>query len=237
MKNRYLFVFRLAFAFCLTIALQQFASAQTSRKEVAETVSTQSFRYDPGGVIQLKDSFGEVYVEGWDQPSVEITVIKGSRKKYSPQDQARALEKLDRIKVTVMKESDNRLVVSTKFPSRSLFARPFRGKTNLKLLYKIKAPRRSVLDIDHSMGVVSVTGIAGDARITNSIGEISLSLPPDEYDIDAKSKLGGVTSQFDAKSGRPYLLGATALRNAKGNAYRLYLRVGIGEIEIKKSAP
>jgi len=56
------------------------------------------------------------------------------------------------------KESDGKLLVTTRFPSRNLFTRPFRGKTNLKLVYKIKAPRRSVLDIDHDRGVVSVTG-------------------------------------------------------------------------------
>lgn len=234
MKDRYVLVFRLAFAFCLAIALQQFASGQTHEKKVAEKVSTQS--YDASRVIQLKDSFGEVFVEGWDQPSVEITVIKATGKKYAPQDQAGALEKLDRIKVTITKESDDKLVVTTKFPSRNLFTRPFRAKTNLKLVYKIKAPRTTVLDIDHDMGEVNVSGIAGDARITNGIGEISLSLPAgEEYNIDAKSKLGEVTSQFEVKGGRPYLLGAKASHKATGDAHRLYLRVGIGEIEIKKS--
>jgi len=46
-----------------------------SEKKVAETVSAQSLPFNAGGVIQLKDSFGEVFVEGWDQSSVEITVI------------------------------------------------------------------------------------------------------------------------------------------------------------------
>jgi len=235
-KERYVLLFHLAFAFCLAIAAPQFAGAQTVDKKIAETMSTES--YDVARVIQLKDSFGEVFVEGWDQPSIEISIVKSTRKKYAPKDQAEARAQLDRIKVTMTKESADKLLVTTNFPSRNLFTRPFRAKTNLKLVYKIKVPRNTVLDIDHDMGVVNVIGVAAQTRITNGIGAISLSLPAsEEYYIDASSKLGEVKSDFDAKSNRPYLLGAKAVNKAGGEAHRLYLRVGIGEIEIKKSAP
>lgn len=234
MTERCRFVFQSALAVCLMIAAQQLAGAQSQEKKIAETVSTQS--YDVSRVIQLKDSFGEVFVEAWDQPSIEITVTKATTRKYAPKDHARAVEKLNRIQVMVTKQDADKLLVTTKFPSRNIFTRPFRGKTNLKLVYRIKAPRTSVLDIDHDMGVVNISGITGDARITNGIGQISLSLPAgEEYDIDAKSKLGEVTSQFKTKSGRPYLLGAEASRKPTGDSRRLYLRVGIGEIRIKKS--
>lgn len=235
MKERSVLVFRLVFTLCLAIAAPQFAGAQTVDKKIAETISTES--YGVARVIQLKDSFGEVFVEGWDQPSIEITIVRSTRKKYDPKDQAEARAKLNRIKVTITKEPDDKLLVTSNFPSRNLFTRPFRAKTNLKLVYKIKAPRNTVLDIDHDMGVVSVSGIAAQTRITNGIGEISLSLPAsEEYLIDASSKLGEVKSEFDAKSNRPYLLGAKASNKAGGGAHKLYLRVGIGEIEIKKSA-
>jgi hypothetical protein len=233
-NERYLLVFRLAVAFCLAIAAQQASYGQTADKKIAETVSTQS--YDSVRVIQLKDSFGEVFVVGWDQPAVEITIVKSTGKKYAAKNQAEAQKKLERIKVTITKESAGKLLVTTQFPSRNLFTRPFKAKTNLKLVYKIKAPRNVVLDIDHDIGVVNVTGIAAETRITNGIGEISLSLPgSEEYEIDASSKLGEVKSDFAAKTNRPYMLGAKASHKAGGVAHRLYLRIGIGEIDIKKS--
>ena len=83
-----------------------------------------------------------------------------------------------------------------------------------------------------------VQNLAGDIRVTNRIGEISLTLPRNgQYNIDARSKLGEVTSEFDGKSSRPLLLAEKFVSRVGKDARQLYLRVGIGEINIRKSAP
>lgn len=126
-------------------------------------------------------------------------------------------------------------MVSTVFPPRNLFTRPLRGKSNLQLELHIKAPRQSKLVIHHDVGEVRVVNVLGDLEITNHVGEIVVRLAPhDEYTIDAKSRLGDVSSDFTGSSHRPLLLGEKFDHNGHPPAHRIYLRVGLGDITIQK---
>ena len=91
-------------------------------------------------------------------------------------------------------------------------------------------------------------GVVGDMRIHNGIGEISVALPEKEpYRIDASAGIGDVSSAFGGATRRRHLIGASlwardasplpvagAAESAAPEAKRLYLRVGIGDINIKK---
>ena len=206
--------------------------------EAAEKVrleNKQWIDFATGGVIRMLDSFGEVYIEGWDQPRVEIVWTRATQKKYRPEDREEALRQLERVEVQASKAAENELVVATRFPSRNLFTRPLRGKSNLELVYRIKAPRETTLQIQHSIGGVKVKDIRGNIRVTNGIGEITLVLPESgRYEIDANAGIGDVSSAFGRQTKRRHLIGASLAESGAQNARRLYLRVGIGEINIKK---
>ena len=121
-------------------------------KDRAEILLREIFAFSPGGVVEINDSFGDVKVEGWDQNDIEVTTIRASRREYLAREQARAIAELNKIVITPAKVSESRFVISTEFPSRSLFSRPLRGKTNLELEYRIKVPRESNLVIRHDIG-------------------------------------------------------------------------------------
>jgi len=193
----------------------------TTGKDKAEITEREQFAFAPGGVVEIVDSFGELRVEGWDRPDVEVLTIRASRKRYEPDELDKGLGELERIVITPLKTSETRFVITTEFPSRNLFSRPLRGKTNVELEYHIKVPRQSSLYIKHDIGEVNIIGVAGNIEATSRIGEITLRVPEDEfYRVDARTRIGEVNSEVPSHP------------SAAGR--RLYLRVGIGEINIHK---
>jgi hypothetical protein len=223
---------------CLAIGLP--AWAQTIEKREAEVTTTQSLEFGAKGTIQIVDSFGSLKVEGWDKEEVELTVTKRTQKKYEPKDLAKAAQGLERFKVTMEAVGETSLlVINTVYPSWTP-ARVFRGKTNLKLDYLIKVPRQSALLIKHGIGEVEVVNVSGDIEATASIGEVSLRLPEDQdYAVDARARIGDVSSEFGQTTHRQglFAVGAKLAGEPAAPTRRIFLRVGIGDIQVSKLRP
>jgi len=66
--------------------------------------------FAPGGTIRLDDSYGELNIEGWELPEVEITVIKTMPYDYN---QSEATKHVNGIQVMTKRMSDNELVITT----------------------------------------------------------------------------------------------------------------------------
>jgi hypothetical protein len=221
------------FVSCLALGLP--AEAQTIDKREAEVTTTQSLEFGAKGTIQIVDSFGSVKVEGWDKEEVELTVKKRTQKKYEPKDLDKAAKGLERFKVTMETVGETSLlVINTKYPSWTPI---FRGKTNLNLEYLIKVPRQSTLLIKHGIGEVEVVNVSGDIEATASIGEISLRLPEDQsYAVDARARIGDVSSEFGQITHRKglFAIGAKLAGEPAAPARRIFLRVGIGDVQVSK---
>jgi predicted membrane protein len=131
------------------------------------------------------------------------------------------------------------LVINTTYPSWTP-ARMFRGKTNLNLDYLIKVPRQSSLLIKHGIGEVDVTNVSGDIEATASIGEINLNLPEDQsYSVDAHVRIGDVSSEFGQVTQRQglFAVGAKLAGDTADPTRRIFLRVGIGDINVARLHP
>ena len=227
-------------------------------KRPVEVTSTERFGFASGGVIRLKDSFGSLNVEGWDRAEVEVTVIKSMDRYYEPKQQEQAARALERVRTVTDRRSDTELEISTVLP-RKLFARllggkggvmrsagatldkvtgiarhPLGGKGGWMLEYQIHAPRNSRLVIHHGPGRVLVSNVTGDVEATSRGGDILVMLPDSGlYSIDAKSKLGSVSSDFVGASHRRHLVGSGFALAVPTPSRRIYLRTGIGGITIK----
>jgi predicted membrane protein len=223
---------------CLALSLT--VQAQTVEKREAEIRTTQSLEFGANGTIQIVDSFGTVKVEGWDKEEVELTVTKRTQKKYEPKDIAKAEKDLERFKVTMESVGEtSMMVINTTYPSWTP-ARMFRGKTNLDLDCLIKVPRQSTLFIKHGIGEVDVTNVSGDIEATASIGEISLKLPEDQsYAVDARVRIGDVSSEFGQTTQRKGFipLGAKLSGDPAAPTRRIFLRIGIGDINVSRIRP
>jgi hypothetical protein len=202
--------------------------------ERLELVTSERFPFADRGLLELHDTFGEVRVEGWNRPEVEITVRRATRREYPASRHVELRNQLENVKIVSTRRA-SRLVISTAFPQRSAFTRPQQsGKSDLHLEYIIRAPKHTALSIRHNYGDVKVVNVTANTDITGNTGEITLLLPPDErFVVDARCRIGGVMSDFAGDARRPFLVGVMR-DDPVPDAHRLHVRLDSGGINIRR---
>lgn len=190
-----------------------------------DAVTTDKVDFAPGGTIRIEASVGELNVEGWDEPSVEVTVTR-----YTWDANAeRAKRELDRVQVGKPVVSGKELTLTTKHSKVS----------GIYVDYRIRVPRDSKLVIRHDVGDVIVYDVAGDIDASARVGGIAVQVPASEhYVVDAKNKaLGDIYSDLSGKRRETWVLMGDSLEsNPQGATRHLRLRVGVGGITIQKMA-
>ena len=202
-----------------------------------ETRKTERLDFPPGGLLSLKNSTGDVTVQGWDRSDVELTTTLSTKDPFDAQGREKALKELDLVHVTTERHGDE-LVIQTDFPKYGHFQPLLGPKTRFDIAYEISVPRKARVSVEHGTGYVGIDDITGDIHVTASQGEITVRLPEDgHYAIDAKSKLGDVLSDFGGRTERKmWFLGKQLTGEASGAAQKIFLRAGYGDIIILKSA-
>lgn len=225
----------LKYATCAAISLGflSFAASEPSQKVVV--TNTQHLDFPAGGELRVKDSTGELTIEGWDQPGAEITTTKSTKREYEVRERENATRELDKVHVVAQRQGGD-LVVSTEFPKHRLFPppSPLGSAVDFDLQYDIKVPRTARVLVDHNTGEVNIDSVTGEIHVTDKQGLILLHLAENrQYAIDARSGLGSVDSDFaGAEKRTPLLLGHSFMENPSGAAQKLYLRIHYGDIVI-----
>jgi hypothetical protein len=232
MKTRWMLVT----AACLGTALAAEVEVGPT-KEMVQVTKTEHFDFAPGGTIHIGGaqggSHGDLNIIGWEKPEVEVTVIKSSKRLYTEKESDDVRKRLDLIAVKVERKSASDLTITTSLPHRSLH-RPNRGLSDVLLEYQIHIPMDSRLVVRHGTGTAVMSNVTGDVDAHVSTGDIVLLVPsPDEYAIDAKSKFGGVESDFGGTSRHHHMVAHQLGFAPPATKHKIYLRVGIGTINIK----
>jgi hypothetical protein len=208
--------------------------ADDRAKEILSATHTEQFTVPSTGVVRLENSFGEVDIDGWDRPEVEVTVVRSTERLHDAKDRAEAQRRLDSVQITA-KRNGNELVISTAYPPRNRFTHPLSRRSDIEISYRIRAPRASRVIIDHNNGGVNVSDIGGDIHATVINGQITLTLAGDQRDaIDARSKVGEVYSDFEGRNQQRNIFGAEFTSQSATPAARLHLRTRVGDIVIAK---
>ena len=234
-SNRWLMVFGLSF---LGITVLSLNAEESGPKQSFETIKTERTPFGPGGIVRVNGSYGYLAVEGWDEPEVEITVIKSTNGFYEPSQEQQAEQRFQGVQVVTERRSDKELTISTTPPVRKsvfVFPRPLLPSPRHGLTpdYRIRVPRNSQLVVRHDNGYVWVSDIAGDIEVRSHTGDLIVLLPdPGPYSIDARTGLGSVSSDFVGK-GHRYLAGTRFAFAGSAASRRLFLRMGRGCITIK----
>lgn len=195
-----------------------------------QVITSQHFDFASGGVIGVKGSYGDLYIEGWDQQQVELTVTKFLGYNSGIPSAERSSRHLGAISVVAERRSPTELQISTshKFPSNS----------GVRLEYQIRVPRSTRLMINHGTGNVSVSDVSGNIQAACRRGDIMLWLPEHgEYSINARVTVGKVSSDFTGASSNRFLLGQKFANVDRRASQQLHLRVGAGGITIKPIFP
>src|SRR5579862_1019369 len=217
----------------LSIVLALPLIADDRSKETLSTTHTDRFNIPAAGSIRLENSFGEVDIEGWDRPAVEVTVVRSSEHLYDAKERAEAQRRLDSVQITA-KQNGNDVVISTAYPPLNGFVHPLSRRSDIDVSYRIQAPRSSNLIIDHNNGGVYVSDITADIHATVINGQITLTLAAGQYAIDARCALGHVYSDFEGRDQSRWVLGDEFDLQSTARAANLYLRVRVGDIIILK---
>jgi hypothetical protein len=206
----------------------------------AQVASTERVAFAPGGTIRV-DSYGDLYVEGWDEPQVELTVLKVLPYGHEAAHPERPAQQLEAVRVVAERASPSELAISIKLPARFGWVwhptSPV-DPSHVRLEYQIHVPRNSKLAIHQGVGLVSVRNVTGDIEASCHRGDIVLWLAgTGTYSIDARSRLGKVSSDFPGPSLSRFLVGQKFASINPAASQRLYLRAGFGGITIKPILP
>jgi hypothetical protein len=222
------------FTLILGIACLLLADDETPQK--IEVAKTEHADLPSGGTVRFENSTGDLTIEGWDQPGVQISTLKSTKLAYTSgsREREKASRMLDKVKVSEARQGDE-LVITTEFPRHVRFLpHPSVGDRDFDLEYVVKVPRNAKLIVNHDEGEVHFDEVTGDVRATSIQGTILLHLPQTaQYNIDAKSHLGEVISDFPGTLKRRHWLSHDFTGKSPAPR-RLDLRIGFGDIVILK---
>ncbi len=148
----------IAFGVCLPLCL----SLAAEPRQKVELVTTDRTAFAEGGVIQVEGSTGELNIEGWDQPTVQIVTTRYAFPE--PAHKERTAARLKTIQVTARMPDPGELTVST-----SKYCLP-----GVHLDYRIMVPRTSRLVIRHRIGDVIVLNVAGHIDAKVRVGGVTI---------------------------------------------------------------
>lgn len=209
--------------------------AEDRSKQMLNASQTARFQVSAAGAIRLDNSFGEVDIDGWDRPEVEVTVVRSSEHYYNAQERSAAQRRMDSVQITT-KQAGNDVVISTVYPPLNALLHPLSRRSDVEIRYSIHAPRASKLIVGQNRGGLNVSGLHGDIHATVVNGQITLALADAKYAIDAQCRVGAVYSDFDGRDQRRHAIGDEFSRQSEAPTANLYLRVRIGDIVILKQS-
>ncbi len=155
--------------------------------------SARMFSY---GTLTIDTRVGNVQVDGWDEPRLEIEAEKvveaGNQKKAEPL--------YDQVQV-VLAGQDKQVLLRTLYPARRLW-RPFRNESKLSVNFRIHMPFDANLTMRCVDGDVRVSGLIGEQEINVNYGDVEINIPSIYRlrSLNARSILGYVQSDLHGEN-------------------------------------
>lgn len=215
------------------------ASAAMAADEPTEPVavtSTQRVALAPGGTVQIDETWGELSIEGWDEPAVEVVMTRRTAKPHAGAKAEKARADLERFGARVEGAAPDRVSIVGVNPGGSV-GRPLGGKSGVRLTYVLRVPRNSRLELDNGVGTVRIADVTGDIAIDSDVGEVTLKVPIEPTTaVEASSGIGDVEvsaaleEQGDLR--RRALVGQRFSYQPAQVDKRITVKLGVGSITI-----
>jgi hypothetical protein len=148
------------------------------------------------GTLTIATRMGNVQVDGWDEPRLEIDAEKvveaGNEKKAEPL--------YDQVQV-VLDGQDKQVLLRTLYPARRLW-RPFRDESKLSVNFRIHMPFDANVILKCVDSDVRVSGLMGKQEINVNYGDVEINVPSIYRlrSLDARSILGYVQSDLHGEN-------------------------------------
>jgi len=142
-----------------------------ARADEFTQTSTYSTRLFSFGTLVVDARMGDLHIEGWDEPRVEIEAEKTVR----AGSEAKARQLYGLIKVE-LEGKDKEVRLRALYPPRRLW-RPFRDESRLSVNFRIKMPYDANLRIKCVDGDVRISGIVGREELRVNYGDVEVNVP------------------------------------------------------------
>lgn len=147
------------------------AAAPAARADEFSKTSHYSARMFSTGVLVIDARTGDLTIEGWDNPRVEVEAEKVVR----AGSEAKAKPLYDRLRVELVGQ-DNLVTLRAVYPARRPW-RPFRGESKLSVNFHIKMPYDASLKLSSVDGDVRISGIVGRELLRVNYGDVEIDVP------------------------------------------------------------
>src|ERR1035437_1082763 len=87
-------------ALALLFGMSCLLLADDEVKQKVKVTHTERVDFPSGGRLRVRNSIGELTVEGWERPDVEITTIKSTKAAYASRDREKASRELEKVRIS-----------------------------------------------------------------------------------------------------------------------------------------
>jgi hypothetical protein len=219
----------------VALAAATWGTAASAQSPV-EISRSQTIPIAPAGTVSIDHTWGEVTVDAWDRPAIEVVVTARSKKAYPDGEAQEMRTRLARFGFDMKAVSPEQAIVTGLAPKASLL-KPFGGKSGVSVHYAIRMPRTGTLIMHHGIGEVSVTGLKGDLDVSAGTGSVHIAVPIDpNVAVESAVRIGEITLATDLRargeSQRKALVGERFSYRPAGANRHISARVGIGSVSI-----
>ncbi len=178
------------------------------------------------GTLTIDTRMGNLQVEGWDEPRLEIeaekVVVAGNEAKANPL--------YDRLQI-VLEGKDKQVLLRTLYPPRRPW-RPFRDESKLSVNFRIQMPFDANLALKCVDGDVRVNGLIGKQDIRVNYGDVEVNVPSIYRlrSLDARSFLGAVESDLHGEDSAGF--GQKVMYWNSGGDQEIKVRVRFGGVYV-----
>ncbi|HXX21555.1 MAG TPA: hypothetical protein VEO19_00230 [Terriglobia bacterium] len=168
------------------------ASCRSARADEFSQVSHYAVRMFSYGLLTIDTRVGDIHIEGWDEPRLEIEAEKVVRARSSE-----AANPLYEQLAVVLEGKDKHVQLRTLYPPRKVW-RPFRGEAHLSVNYHIKMPFDANLALKCVDGDVWIRGVVGKQVVLVNYGDVEIDVPSLDHlrSLRAHAWLGYVQSDL-----------------------------------------
>lgn len=155
-----------------------------------------SLRMFSYGTLTIDARMGNVQLDGWDEPHLEID----AEKVVEAKDEKHAQALYDEVQV-VLEGMDKQVRLHTVYPARRLW-RPFRDESKLTVNFRIHMPFDANVILKCVDGDVRVSGLIGKQEINVNYGDVEINVPSVYRlrSLNARSILGYVQSDLHGEN-------------------------------------
>lgn len=194
----------------------------SARAEEFSKVAHYSVRMFSYGLLTIDTRMGDIRIEGWDEPRLEIAAEKLVRAK----SEVAARPLYERLQIELVGQDKN-VLLRTHYPPRRLW-RPFRGESKLSVNYSIRMPYDANLRLKCVDGDVSISGLVGAQQVRVNYGDVEIRIPNFDFlrSLRARSLLGYVQSNLHGEDSAGFAQRLSYWNPQGGQDIRISVRMG-----------